>query len=142
MKKSLIAVALLATIGSTNAATIYDKDGTTLDIFGNIEVGYRNANAAKYDKVSSYNSSDSTIMNTAKIGISGRSQINENLYAIGMAQWDVASGDSFDDLKARHQFIGIDAQNYGTLLFGRGDNAFYTLYNCRDGCRIQELHPY
>ena len=86
MKKSLIAVALLATVGSANAATVYDKNGTTFDIFGNVEVSYRNANAAKYDKVSSYRSSDSTIMNNAKIGISGRSQINDNLYAIGMAQ--------------------------------------------------------
>ncbi len=132
MKKSIIAVALLATIGSADAATVYDKNGTTFDIFGNVEVSYRNANAARYDKVSSYKSSDSTIMNNAKIGISGRSQINDNLYAVGMAQWDVASGDSFDDLKARHQFIGIDAQNYGTLLFGRGDNAFYTVAGVSD----------
>lgn len=132
MKKSLIAVALMATICGAQAATVYDKDGTSLDIFGKIEVSYKNAQAAHADKIADYRSSDGGIMNAARIGMSGRSQISDNVYAIGMAEWDVASGDSFDGMHARHQFIGIDAQNYGTLLFGRGDNAFYTVAGVSD----------
>lgn len=132
MKKSIIALAVLASITSVNAATVYDKDGTTLDLFGRIEVAYQDGDAAIADKTSNITSNDNSIVNSARFGMSGRSRINDNLYAVGMGEWDIGSGDSFNGFKARHQFIGIDAQNYGTLLFGRGDNAFYTVAGATD----------
>lgn len=131
LRKSLISIALVLSLPAS-AATVYEKDDVSLDLFGRIDVKACNGAAAAFDDPSNYKGSDNTILNSARLGLSGRSKINDNLYAIALAEWDLASGDSYDGMKARHQFIGLDAQNYGTLTFGRGDNAFYTVSGATD----------
>lgn len=46
MKKSLLALAVVAAATSANAATVYDKDGTSLAVGGRVQSVVYNGNAA------------------------------------------------------------------------------------------------
>ena len=46
MKKSLLALAVVAAATSANAATVYDKDGTSLAVGGRVQAVVYNGNAA------------------------------------------------------------------------------------------------
>ena len=72
------------------AATVYDKDGTALDIFGRIDASYMNDHAARSLRGNMRTTGvDNSVMNTARLGISGRSKLSQSVYGIGMAEWDM-----------------------------------------------------
>lgn len=67
MKKSLIAIAIAAfAASSVNAATVYDKNGTQLDIGGRVQAVWH---SARYDSVAN---GDQAIENSARLNIAGR----------------------------------------------------------------------
>ena len=47
MKKSLLALAVVAVAASANAATVYDKDGTSLTLDGRVQAVFYNGNHGK-----------------------------------------------------------------------------------------------
>lgn len=121
-------------LGSAHAGTIYDKDGTSLDAFGKIDVMALSDSASRSIKsATSKKSNDATIQNAVHFGIAGRTKINNSLYAIAFSEWLMPTGNNgVDSIKTRAQYVGLDAQQYGTLTFGRGDNAFYTVAGVTD----------
>ncbi|SFS75418.1 hypothetical protein SAMN02910357_01652 [Succinivibrio dextrinosolvens] len=44
MKKSLLALSVIAFVSSANAATVYDKDGTSLAVGGRVQSVFYNLN--------------------------------------------------------------------------------------------------
>lgn len=82
MKKSLLALAVLATTVSVNAATVYDKDGVSLKADGRVQaVIYNGANKLASE-------SDSTLQNSARFGIGGSTKVGI-VKLIGYSQWDM-----------------------------------------------------
>lgn len=135
MKKLPLAFALsIALISQAHSATVFSKDGTSLDLFGRINAMYLSDSAARHVKgIKNKVSDDNTLQTTVYSGIAGRSQISDNVYAIGYSEWIMPSGSSgTEDFITRAQYVGVDAQQYGTLTFGRGDNAFYTVAGVTD----------
>lgn len=134
MKKLSLVVLMAIAPGATFAATVYDKDGTTLDAFGSIDVAFMNDHASR--DISAFNgkkNDDNALLTRVKLGIAGRSKINDSVSAIGYTQWDMPTGNhGLDDIKARSQYVGFDAYQYGILTFGRGDTAFYTVAGTTD----------
>ncbi|MDY6470018.1 MAG: porin, partial [Succinivibrio dextrinosolvens] len=135
MKKIPLAAALsIALISQAQSATVYEKDGTNLDLFGRINAMYLSDGAARHVKgIQNKQNDDNTLQSTVYFGIAGRSQLSDNVYAIGYSEWIMPSGaNGTDKFITRAQYVGFDAQQYGTLTFGRGDNAFYTVAGVTD----------
>ena len=69
IKKSLLALAVLATTVTSNAATVYDKEGVSLKADGRVQaVIYNAANKLAGE-------SDSTLQNSGRVGIGGSTKV-------------------------------------------------------------------
>lgn len=134
MKKLSLFVLIAIASCASKAASVYDKDGTSFDIFGSIDATFLNDHASR--SVSAFNgkkNDDNALLTRVKLGIAGRTNISDSLSAIGYSQWDMPTGNhGIDKIKARSQYVGIDAYQYGTLTFGCGDTAFYTVAGTTD----------
>ncbi|WP_295362702.1 porin [uncultured Succinivibrio sp.] len=120
MKKSLLALAVVAVAASANAATVYDKDGTSLVIDGRIQSVFYNGNHAKAGE------HDSSIQNSARFGLGGKTQITDWVAGIGYAQWDMDDKGNGNGTKARDQYVGADFGEFGLLKSGRYvDSSYY-----------------
>jgi len=118
MKKSLLALAVIAAAASANAATVYDKDGTTLGINGRIQSVYYSGNYGFAGQ------NDSSIQNSSRFGLEGRTQITDWVAGIGYTQWDMDSNSS-NSISARDQYVGADFGEYGVLIAGKFRDAAY-----------------
>ena len=138
MKKLPLAIIFASLLGNTtvNAATIYNKDGNQMDIFGHISAMYTNSAGSKHiDGLKRKPSDKSGIGTTAYFGVAGRTKINDTVSGIAVSEWIMPAGtDSKSDGKivTRAQYVGFDAAQYGILTFGRGDNAYYTVAGVTD----------
>lgn len=126
MKKTILALAIPALFASAaNAAVVYDKEGTQVDVYGRAEFNVTDdgadaafANGSKQDSVDGIGS--------ARLGVNGKVAINSKVAGIAKGEWQVASENSDDSkFKARHVYAGFDFTDYGTLVFGQTDTAFY-----------------
>jgi predicted porin len=121
MKKSLLALAVVAVAASANAATVYDKDGTSLTLDGRVQSVFYSGNHGTAGE------NDSSIQNSGRFGIGGKTQITDWVAGLGYAQWDVADGSADNDkFRARDQYVGADFGEFGLLKAGRFvDSTYY-----------------
>lgn len=126
MKKSLLALAVVAVAASANAATVYDKDGTSLYLDGRVQSVYYSNN---HDRAGN---NDSSIQNSGRFGIGGKTQITDWVAGLGYAQWDVADGSKDEGFKARDQYVGADFGEFGKVLAGRMLDSTYYAENVTD----------
>ena len=125
MKKSVLAVAIAAAAfaaSAASAAQVYDKDGTTLAVGGQVEFMAGNAGN------SYFNNDDATTRDRARLTMAGRTQLTNGIYAYAYNEWqaDHNGNNSADDasLKARQQFLGVDFGNFGKVQMGRYKDPF------------------
>ena len=119
MKKSLLALAVVAVAASANAATVYDKDGTSLYLDGRVQSVFYSGNHNKAGE------NDSSINNSGRFGIGGKTQITDWVAGIGYSQWDVSDGDNRNNFAVRDQWLGADFGDFGKLQAGRLRDAAY-----------------
>lgn len=138
---SMVAISSL-TLSSAYSAQVYNKDGVSFDIFGSIQAAYVDSDT--YKDIAHRDHDNNTIYASGELGISGRSKITDGLDGIMMAMWEATSnGDGLDggDLgHTRYIYAGFDAYQYGTLIFGRADNAYYTVAGVTDIFNVIEGH--
>ena len=127
MKKSLLALAVVAVAASANAATVYDKDGTSLKLDGRVQSVFYNGN---HKNAAAQN--DSTIRNSARFGIGGKTQITDWVAGFGYAQWDTSDGGKNDSFTARDQFVGADFGDFGKVQAGKFRDSAYYVENLTD----------
>ncbi|KAA0017522.1 porin [Salinicola corii] len=85
MKKTLLATAIAGALGASaaaQAATVYNQDGTQLDIYGNIQIAYKSVDNADG------NSEDEVFDNGSTIGFSGQHIINPGLTGYFKAEFE------------------------------------------------------
>ncbi len=126
MKKSLLALSVIAVAASANAATVYDKDGTSLTIDGRVQSVFYNGN---YDKAGE---KDSTIENSGRFGVGGKTQIADWVSGIGYTQWDVTDGSNHESFEARDQYVGADFGEFGQVIAGRFLDSTYSVEAATD----------
>ncbi|MCK0515503.1 porin [Anaerobiospirillum sp. NML120448] len=122
MKKSFLALAVAAlaatSIASTaSATTVYDKDGTSLSVFGRVQTVFYS------DKTKNVSGEESTIKASARLGVDLRTQINSGIAAFARAEWDGADSDGKDTFEARYLWVGLDFGQAGSLKVGRFEPA-------------------
>lgn len=137
-KKFLLSILAISIVPFRSyAATVYSKDGTSLDVFGSVSAMAMTDKAARTIKSSTEKkNSDNTLLTAVHAGIAGRSKITDGLYTLAYSEWLMPTGNNgVDTFKARSQYVGVDALELGTLTFGRGDNAYYAVAGVTDVLR-------
>ncbi|MGH1408152.1 MAG: porin [Aeromonas sp.] len=117
MKKTILAIAIPALFASAaNAAVIYDKDGTSFDVFGRVQANY----------VGQYDTTDDSLVGSTRLGWSGKVGLNNTWSAIAKTEWQAAAENSDSSkFKARKVWVGFDGGQNGKVIFGQDDTAFY-----------------
>ncbi|MFM4839837.1 porin [Aeromonas veronii] len=150
MKKTILAIAIPALFASAaNAAVIYDKDGVTFDVYGRVQANYygdtnkavgATQDSFEFDTTTGGNKQvkgvpahfenvDGELQAQTRLGWSGKIALNNTWSAFAKTEWQVAaenSGYKTSDIDPRHIYVGIDGSQYGKVLFGQTDTAYYT----------------
>ncbi|MFM4974541.1 porin [Aeromonas rivipollensis] len=130
MKKTILAIAIPALFASAaNAAVVYDKDGTSFDIYGRVQA----------NMYADHDDTDAELIGSSRLGWSGKVALNNTWSGIAKTEWQVASENSNnisekngDSFKARHVYVGFDGTQYGKIIFGQTDTAFYDVLEPTD----------
>ena len=140
MKKSL-ALAVVATATSANAATVYDKDGTSLAVGGRVQAVVYNGNAAGIAE------NDAGLVNSARLNIAGSTKINDSVSVFAFSEWNMADGNTSgqswgDSINTREQYVGADYGDFGKILGGKTYDAANAVLAATDvfedfGARLQ-----
>lgn len=117
MKKTLLATAILSGFisATAGAATVYDKDGTTMKVGGRVEV-----RGLFSDSV------DGTMedKSRSRINFKGKTQISKNLTGFAKMEYEIETEKNSDGnyLKNRYLFAGISTK-IGNFSYGKQDTA-------------------
>ena len=141
MKKSLLALAVVAAATSANAATVYDKDGTSLAVGGRVQAVVYNGNAAGIAE------NDAGLVNSARLNIAGSTKINDSVSVFAFSEWNMADGNTSDQswgdsINTREQYVGADYGDFGKILGGKTYDAANAVLAATDvfedfGARLQ-----
>ena len=120
MKKSLLALAIAAVAAastSASAATIYSKDGTSIDAYGRVMAVYYSQDYANGNTASN----DGNFNSSSRLGFNFRSEINSLVTAVANVEWEMAAEDG--TTKSRYTWVGADLGQYGLLKIGKFEDA-------------------
>lgn len=139
ISKIAFAIGIITTLSTAQAVTVFDKNNTILDIYGKTEVVFMNSASSRSGAAHStyggeHASQDNSLASIVLLGMSGRTKISDNIYAIGHFEWEtpIANGEEKRELRGRYQYVGINAQSYGTLTAGRGNGAYTSVAGVTD----------
>lgn len=119
MKKSFLAMALISAVCLSSqavAATVYDRDGTTLSIGGRVQSVVFNGH---YNYAGEH---DSSLVNSSRLSVSGKTEILDWVSAYAFSEWDMPDGQKNkvgDHIKSREQYVGVDFGNFGKIQGGK-----------------------
>nr|WP_026458876.1 porin [Aeromonas dhakensis]AAN84549.1 major adhesin Aha1 [Aeromonas hydrophila]MBL0523968.1 porin [Aeromonas dhakensis]MBW3730694.1 porin [Aeromonas dhakensis]QSR55371.1 porin [Aeromonas dhakensis]WDF93281.1 porin [Aeromonas dhakensis] len=152
MKKTILAIAIPALFASAaNAAVVYDKDGTTFDVYGRVQANYygdHNKSVAATDgswgfsgtgtpeytpgTAAHYSDVDGELVGSSRLGWSGKIALNNTWSGIAKTEWQVSAENSANKFDSRHIYVGFDGTQYGKIIFGQTDTAFYDVLEPTD----------
>ena len=135
MKKSLLALAVAALAATSfastaSATTIYDKDGTSLAVYGRVQAVYYSDEASGVERgyrVNGEADKEGSINASGRLGFDLRSQINPYVAGFAKAEFEMANGNNVDDtddgFDARYLWVGFDFGQYGQFKVGKFEEA-------------------
>ena len=117
--KGVVALSLVlgAAVDVAQAANVYSKDGTTLNVNGRIRARFSNGDTAV--TLNSVGDGDSSLKNNARFGLDGVTKANDYVSAYFYTQWDTTDGNDRDHFFVRDQYVGLDFNDFGKFTFGR-----------------------
>ncbi|ANF60201.1 hypothetical protein A6046_07400 [[Haemophilus] ducreyi] len=131
MKKTFVALAVTSLATSASAVTLYEAEGTKIDLDGSIRLVIeqsKNTNGAYYGAIKKSNHTDKkdkehAIRNAgSRIGLSAQHEFNDGFYALGRLELhaDKNTGkDQFGDIYVKRGFVGFGKKEFGQITFGR-----------------------
>ncbi|WP_368164359.1 porin [Aeromonas sp. R6-2] len=132
MKKTILAIAIPALFASAaNAAVVYDKDGTTFDIYGRVQANYY-ADSDNPNDITAAHKGDAELIGSSRLGWSGKVALDSIWSAIAKTEWQVSAENSDNKFNSRHIYVGFDGSQYGKIIFGQTDTAFYDVMEATD----------
>lgn len=118
--KSLLALAITAmSLSAANAATVYNKDGSEVAIYGRVQSIYYSQDSGENNNAAN----DGNIKTSGRLGLNLRSALTDNIAAIAKVEWDVADGDDKSEFGNRYTWVGADFGQFGTLKAGKFEDA-------------------
>ena len=134
MKKSVLAVAIAAAAfaaSAASAAQVYDKDGTTLAVGGQVEFMAGNAGNTYF----SNGGQDATTRDRARVNLAGRTQLTNGIAGYGFMEWEANHAGSSSEataINARFAYLGADFGKFGKVQVGRYVDPFEYASNLVD----------
>lgn len=133
MKKTILAIAIPVLFASAaNAAVVYDKDGTTFDVYGRVQANYYGDTNKWDDTAAAYKDVDAELIGASRLGWSGKIALNNTWSGIAKTEWQVSAENSDNKFDSRHIYVGFDGTQYGKIIFGQTDTAFYDVLEPTD----------
>lgn len=127
MKKTLLALAVSSAtlMTAAHAATVYDADGQTLDVYGKVEADMTHAGAEKNG--SGHAEAKGDLTTSARLGIKGTTRVNDDVSVFGKLEWQVSGQNSDGNkFKTRYAYLGTDFHDAGKVSFGQQYTPLYT----------------
>ncbi|USV58354.1 porin [Aeromonas encheleia] len=111
MKKTALTMAIssLLLAGGAQASTVYNQDGTKLDIGGRVQGMYYGSD----------NDSENGDQSYLRLRIGGETRINSETVANGFIEYNVPTNDS--DTELRYAYVGVKNDRFGAFSYGRQD---------------------
>ncbi len=122
MKKSLLALAVAALAASSvaSAATIYDKDGVSVDVYGRVQAVYYSQDSGSNAQSAA---NDGNLNASSRLGFNFRSELTSWADAFANVEWENANDDSSPDFNSRYLWVGVDFGQFGAVKFGKFEDA-------------------
>lgn len=109
MKKTLVALSVLAAASSAQAFEVFNQDGITVGFHGDIEVVYKNeTNRSSFQQE----------IQDADFGFDVRYAVNDEVSIGGYWEFDGATGTNTDNVERGDTYIAFYTQSYGSIKFG------------------------
>lgn len=133
MKKTLLATAIVGALGASaaaQAATVYDQDGTRLDVYGRIAMGIAGGGPEFNDAGQEIDNGAEFVDVFSRLGLRMSQQVTSDLSAFGHLEWrfradERRTGEAFRE--TRQSYIGLKSEQYGTVVGGNFDS-FYNQF--------------
>ncbi|MGL5006508.1 MAG: porin [Plesiomonas sp.] len=136
MKHSVLAAMIPAMLTATaaNAAVIYDKDGSQVDLYGGITAVYHfvSDHTGAQDNYNGYMRGDQTY---ARLGFKVNSKINDHMQSFGRFEYNFAVNQSNNyngPSQLRFAFAGVKDDRYGSINYGRNWGIAYDIMGYTD----------
>lgn len=114
MKKTLVALAVAAVAASANATTVYNQNGTKVDVGGRVDVMLGKFGDAQRTDLRS---------NGSRVEFKAEHEVQNGLKAIGAVRFglgDASKADtSFNDIKLSKLWLGLKHNDIGKVTFGK-----------------------
>ncbi len=122
MKKSLLALAVAALAASSvaSAATIYDKDGVSVDVYGRVQAVYYSQDSGSNAQSAA---NDGNLNASSRLGFNFRSELSSWATAFANVEWQNADDDANNDFNSRYLWVGVDFGQFGAVKFGKFEDA-------------------
>lgn len=125
MKKTLVALAVTAFAASASAVTVYDAEGTKVQLDGSIRLIMEEA--GKTVKDANGNKAGKTKSNLrnagSRIGVRVNHDLGDGFFALGRAEFRFdghnSGRDKFGDIYAKRAYAGLGKKELGEVTFGR-----------------------
>ena len=132
MKKTLLATAVTSALwaSATQATTVYDQEGTKLDIYGRISMGIAGGGADFDSNGDKVDDGVEFVDVYSRLGFRMSHEVNSDLTAFGRLEWrftgdEKNTSQGFNEI--RQSYIGLASKQYGTFQAGNFDS-FYAQF--------------
>ncbi|AYF34564.1 porin [Vreelandella alkaliphila] len=133
MKKTLLATAIIGALGASaaaQAATVYDQDGTKLDVYGRIAMGIAGGGPEFNDEGQEIDKSPEFVDVFSRLGLRMSQEVNSDLTAFGRLEWRFKGDERYTEsgfTEIRQSYLGLQSKQYGTVQAGNFDS-FYNQF--------------
>lgn len=110
MKKTLVALSVLAAASAQAGIEVYNQDGVTVNLKGDIEVTYQNSEDSK---------SMTQQIEDADFGFDVRYAINDQVSFGGYWEFDGSKHNNAEDTKNGDTYVALYTKDYGSIKAGR-----------------------
>jgi len=132
MKKTLLATAIAGAIAASGmavtnaqAATVYDQDGTRLDVYGRIVYGITSGGTQEEVGVKSTGSEFEDL--GSRFGFRMNHQVTSDMSVYARLEFrgraDANNRDGFDNV--RNTYVGVKSNTWGDVMVGNFDSVYY-----------------
>lgn len=130
MRKTLLVTAVTSAVlaSTAQAATLYDQEGTKLDVYGRIAMGIAGG-GPEFDRAGNEVDDGVEFVDVySRLGFRMSQTVTSDLTAFGRLEWRFRGDERIASqafTETRQSYIGLESKQYGTIQAGNFDSLYY-----------------